>query len=290
MPTNFDTADKAYDAVRRSLDRLGVECLDFYHVWCLRKMEHYELAVRPGGQLEGLQRCRDEGLIRHIVCSTHQPGNEVAHILSKDEFEGVLLGVNILNFPYRLEGLLAARERGCGVVAMNPLAGGAIPRHAAEFAFLARPGETATDAALRFVIGNPWIDIALVGFTTREHVEQACRAADVAEPLDDAEISRLRGLLGENLNEMCTACGYCKGCPEQIPVAAYMQIYNNKILFGKNDDGMREQLVGERSWGLLVGRRAAAGACVACGKCEDACTQHLPIIDRLREIAAWESE
>jgi uncharacterized protein len=29
-----------------------------------------------------------------------------------------------------------------------------------------------------------------------------------------------------------------------------------------------------------------AAACVECGKCEEACTQHLPIIERLAQIAA----
>jgi len=289
MPTSFDTADKAYEAVCRSLERLHVACIDFYHVWCLRKMAHYELAVQPGGQLDGLRRARQEGLIKHIVCSTHQPGKDVERILSKDEFEGVLLGVNILNFPYRWDGLVAAKERACGVVAMNPLAGGAIPRHEEEFAFLATGDETATDAALRFVIGCPLIDIALVGFTTTAHVDQACRAAEQAQPLSAAEITRLRGVLGENLNEMCTACGYCRGCPEHIPVASYMQFYNNKVLFGKSDEEMRKSIGGELAWGILVGCEVGAGACTECGRCEEACTQHLPIISRLKEIAVWEA-
>jgi predicted aldo/keto reductase-like oxidoreductase len=252
-------------------------------------MEHYELAVRPGGQLDGLKRCRDEGLIRHIVCSTHQPGHEVAQILSRDEFEGVLLGVNILNFPYRWDGLAAARERGCGVVAMNPLAGGAIPRHEQEFSFLAREGETATDAALRFAIGCPLIDVALVGFSNREHIDQACRIADAADPMSDAEIAEVRSKLGANLNEMCTACGYCKGCPKNIPVASYMQFYNNKALFGKDDEAMRKSIGGELDWGILVGRGAGAEECIECGQCEEACTQHLPIVERLRQIAEWEA-
>jgi len=37
-PTDFDTADKAIAAVKKSLARLGVAKIDFYHIWCLRKM------------------------------------------------------------------------------------------------------------------------------------------------------------------------------------------------------------------------------------------------------------
>ena len=177
MPTEFDTAEKARTAVRRSLERMGVDRIHFYHVWCLRKMEHYELAMRPGGQYEGLLRCQEEGLIDHIVCSSHQPGDQIAKILAKNEFEGVLLGANVLNFPYRWDGVQYAHANGCGVVAMNPLAGGAIPKHEKEFAFLASEGETPTEAALRFVIAAPQITVALNGFTTREHVDMACRVS-----------------------------------------------------------------------------------------------------------------
>ena len=121
MPTAVPTAAKARKAVQKSLARMGVEKIDFYHVWCLRKMEHFDLALRPGGQYEGLLRCQEEGLIDHIACSTHQPGGEVRRVVDSGKFAGVTLGVNILNHPYRFDGVRAASEAGLGVVAMNPL-------------------------------------------------------------------------------------------------------------------------------------------------------------------------
>ena len=78
-------------------------------------------------------KCKEEGLIDHIVISTHLPGPQVKEIIQKNEFEGVLLGVNILNFPYRWEGVQAAYEAQLGVVAMNPLSGGLIPQYEREF-------------------------------------------------------------------------------------------------------------------------------------------------------------
>lgn len=136
MPTAFDTAAKARGAVESSLKQMDVEKIDFYHVWCLHKMDHYELAMRPGGQYEGLLKCKEEGLIDHIVFFSHQPGDEIRQILTDGNFDGVLMGVNILNFPYRWDGVEAANELGYGVVAMNPLAGGAIPDHEDRLEFL----------------------------------------------------------------------------------------------------------------------------------------------------------
>ena len=121
MPEDFNTAEKAIAQVEKSLKRLNTDYIDFYHVWCIRKWRQYELAMKPGGQYDGLLKCKEQGKVKHIVISTHLRGPEVENLLSKNEFEGVLLGVNILNFLYRWEGVQAAHKMGLGVVAMNPL-------------------------------------------------------------------------------------------------------------------------------------------------------------------------
>lgn len=290
MPTAFDTAAKARGAVESSLKQMDVEKIDFYHVWCLHKMDHYELAMRPGGQYEGLLKCKEEGLIDHIVFFSHQPGDEIRQILTDGNFDGVLMGVNILNFPYRWDGVEAANELGYGVVAMNPLAGGAIPDHEDRLEFLIQKDETPIEAALRFIIGCPMVDIALVGFTNPEHVDAACRIADANEPFSETELQHIQQNLSESMTSICTGCGYCKGCPQNIPVASYMQVYNDKPLFGLSRDAMLGKLKFHHNWGWLVGRRAEAGDCVECGICEEKCTQKLPIIDRLKELAEWEKE
>lgn len=290
MPVFADTAAKAREAVLQSLDRLGVPKIDFYHIWCLRKMEHYALAMRPGGQYEGLLQCKEDGLIGHIVCSSHQPGHEIKTMLDDGKLEGVLLGMNILNFPYRWEGVETAYARGYGVVAMNPLGGGVIPQHEEQFRFLAEEGETPTEAALRFIISCPQVSVALVGFSNTAEVDTACRIADRARPFTDADLARVRAHLSANMNAVCTACGYCKDCPRDIPIPAYMQFYNQKQMFNVPDEEMINRLGGDLGWGMLAARHAAASDCIQCRQCEEACTQHLPIIDRLAELSAWETE
>lgn len=291
MPAKQNTADKARAAVEQSLSRLGINKIDFYYIWCLRKMEHYHMAMRPGGQYEGLRKCQEEGLIGHIVFSSHQPGDQIAAILDEGFMDGVLLGMNILNYPYRWEGVKKAWETGYGVAAMNPLAGGMIPENEDKLAFLSMRGnESPTQAALRFAMSCPYLDTALVGFTTKEQVDAACSVAEYCQPFSDSDLASIRNHLSVNMNEICTACGYCKGCPRNIPVAAYMQFYNKKQMFGATDEEMKKELPGQHEWGLLAARVAEAGDCVECGLCEELCTQNINIIDRLKEIARWEQE
>lgn len=290
MPHAAPTVDKAREAVEKSLKRLNVDAIDFFHVWCLREMAHYEEAMAPGALYEGLRKCREEGLVKHIVFSSHQPGDQIRQIVENGGFDGVLLGMNILNFPFRQEGAKAAVDNGLGVVAMNPLAGGMIPKYEDRLAFLCQNGETPTEAALRFCLGSPHITVALNGFTTREQIDTACRVADAAEPFPENELERLATHLGANMDTICTTCGYCKGCPKNIPIVRLMQFYNEKVMFGTPDDKMKEGLKGQMSWGMLVGTGSTAEQCIECGLCEEKCTQHLPIIERLREIAQWERE
>jgi predicted aldo/keto reductase-like oxidoreductase len=288
-PVIFNTADKAKRAVEKSLKRLNVDKIDFYHVWCIRRMDQYELAMKKGGQYEGLMRCKEEGLIENIVISMHLPGPQIKNIIQKNEFEGVLLGVNILNFPYRWEGIQAAYEAHLGVIAMNPLAGGLIPRHEKQLAFLADGNETPTQTALRFCINCPQITATLVGITTKEHIDTACRIADTAKPFTEEDIDRIRTHVSKSMNGLCTGCGYClKCCPENIPVANYMQVYNEKPLLNRTEKQMLDKIKSNYRWGLLVDRAADAGACTECRACEQACTQHLNIIERLKEIDVWE--
>jgi len=291
MPEDYDTADKARAAVEKSLSRLKSDYIDFYHVWCIRRWSEYETAMRPGGQYEGLLKCKEDGLIKHIVVSSHMRGPDVKQMLQRKEFDGVLLGLNILNFLYRWEGVLAAHELNLGVAAMNPLAGGIIPTHEDSLAFLAHEGQTPTEAALGFLASCPQVTTALVGFTTTEHIDTACRAVENARPFTDADIDRIRRHVTGNMDRLCTGCGYCLDrCPRDIPIDSYMQYYNETILAQKSDKEMAAGLEFQHNWGLLSHTKTRAEECVRCGRCELACTQHLDVINRLERLIEWEAQ
>ncbi len=191
---------------------------------------------------------------------------------------------------------------GLGVLAMNPLAGGEIPKHADQLTFLANENETPTEAALRFCISCPDITITLNGFTTKEQIDMACRVADNCHPFALAQIEKIKNNINENMNRLCTSCLYClktdqepadqntAACPQNIPIVTYMQLYNEKMLFNKTAREMIDDMDRQHKWGILVARPAQAGDCTQCGQCQEKCTQHLNIIERLTEIAKWEKK
>ncbi len=288
MPHHAKTKKEHFDFVKQSIEKLNSDYIDFFHIWCIRKPEDYTQAF-TFGQYEALLDAKEQGLIKHIVCSSHQPGSQIKDIVADGKVEGVLMGINVLNFPYRWDGVEACKEAGLGVVAMNPLGGGIVPQNEDKLQFLCQEGETPTEAALRFAISSPQITIALNGFTSKEHIDTAVKIADMAKPMTEAQLQEIKKNVGDNMNSVCTGCGYCMPCPVDINIPAYMQLYNEKQMFGKSDEEMIKSIKNSRSWGTLVASSGYAQDCLQCGNCEGACTQHLNIIERLEEMAKWES-
>lgn len=265
--------------LEQSLERMGLEYIDFHHLWCICDMDDY-YRRKSNGVLKEFERMKAEGLVRHIVVSTHLPGDQVEILLDDYPFEAVLLGYSAMNFHYREEGLDAARGRKQGVTVMNPLGGGIIPQNPQLFEFLrTREDETVVQAALRFLLNDERIHILLVGLSDEEQLREAVAAVDDFRPIADEKIEEMRESLGVSFNELCTTCRYCDHCPEEIPVPELMDAYNHYLL--KDRQALDFRL--KYHWQIDEVRELLA-RCTECGQCEDACTQSLPIIARLKEI------
>ncbi|MDD3142246.1 MAG: aldo/keto reductase, partial [Lachnospiraceae bacterium] len=282
--TNLNTLGKDInrDVFRRrlelSLERLQTDYIDFYHMWCMLNVESWEKHMDLLYQY--FEEAKAEGLIHNIVFSSHMQGNEIETVVESDKFKGMLIGYNALNYRFRQSGIEAAHKRGMGVVVMNPLGGGMIPAHPEAFGYLTEGTDlTVPQAALRFVAAHKEITVTLAGCTKKAHVDDAVKAVENLVELPAKEVAKKYEDKGIALNNLCTGCGYCKNCPKNIEIPKFMDAYNQKIFTGKSSD-IDHRL--EMHWGI---EKAPAATCIACGKCEKQCTQHLPIIERLREIA-----
>lgn len=263
--------------LERSLKRLGTDHIDFYYIWHLMSKDDWEQRQR-GGAVDAALQARDEGLIKHLFCSSHMPGDGLADVLKSGFFEGVLLGYNALNFPYRRAAVDQAGRMDLGVATMNPLAGGLIPQNPERFSFLKNsPDESIISAALRFNLSHPAISTALVGFASTDEIDQAVAAVEQFEPLSKAQQEQLSPNINPDFDALCTGCGYCLPCPVDIRIPAFMDTYN-QILLNPGTAASRLKF----HWRLPA---EMAADCTACGACEKRCTQHLPIIERLKELA-----
>lgn len=276
------SAEKASDfrrGLERSLARLGLAKIDFFHVWCVMDPEDWQRRIR-GGALGEILRAKEEGLVDHVCVSTHMRGQEIAAMVeAHPEIDGLTIGYSAINFPYRRAGVEAANGQGMGLVAMNPLGGGLIPSRPEAFDFIRAPDDAdVVAAALRFLVSDPAITCALVGFGSAAHVREAVGALDSFHPHSTEHLGQIRARIELDFNEICTGCGYCLPCPHAVPIPQLMDVYNLMLL--KVDTGSIDFRY-KYHWG--IGPEDAL-RCVRCGLCESRCTQHLLIADRLDAI------
>ena len=267
--------------IEAQLKRLGLSAIDFYHVWCITSLDNWK-ERKKDGILKTFRKLKDEGIIRHICVSSHLMGDEIKELLMEGVFEGILFGYSAYNFQTRQAAFDAIKEKKLGAVVMNPLGGGVIPGNPGRFGFLKREGEGIIPAALRFLWDHPEISVTLVGCDTIEHTREALAAMDDYKPRTNAELAAVKARAGSSLEGICTGCAYCDSCPERIPIPQLMDAYNQKIL---NSSGKSDQITKRLRWHWDL-EPSLARKCTACGQCEKACTQHIKIIDRLKEIAS----
>lgn len=265
-----------------SLKNMGLQKVNFFHIWCILTMEDYQSRMVKGGAYEAALKAKEEGLIEHIVFSTHCNGDEIEQIIKQGGFEGVTLGYNILNSPYRQQGLKAAYEHGLGVATMNPLSGGLIPQKAEYFDFIRdKDDRTVVEAALRFNASHKEITTVLAGMGTIEEVVENVDVGNRIQPFSESKLAEIKDRLFSSMDKLCTGCRYCEQCPKNIEISKFMIAYNQRILGGP-DEGLNWM---KWHWGMTT---EDSNSCIDCKVCESKCTQHLPITERLKEISSWQ--
>jgi len=144
---------------------------------------------------------------------------------------------------------------------------------------------TPVEWALRFVWDDPGVSLLLSGMSDMQQVIDNIEIAAHAEAgsltaQELALIDKVRDAYRERTAVGCTECRYCMPCPENIDMPGVFSAVNSAALYGDlaADLELYEMMVGD-------GRSARASACVACGRCEDACPQKVSVIEEMAKAA-----
>lgn len=128
--TRSRTYDGAWDNLRRSLDRLRVDCIDLWQMHGLTNPVGWERAMGSGGTLQAFLEARDQGLVRFLGVTGHGTKAATMHLRSLEafDFDAVMLPYNYLqmqNPRYAADfGKLVAkcRERNVAVQTIKSIA------------------------------------------------------------------------------------------------------------------------------------------------------------------------
>lgn len=106
--TGERSREAAREGLSRSLDRLGVDCIDLMQLHNLVEPSEWQAALGPGGALEALIEAREEGLVRFVGVTGHGLWAPRQHrkALDRFAFDSVLFPLNFQlngNTEYRQE-------------------------------------------------------------------------------------------------------------------------------------------------------------------------------------------
>ncbi len=270
------TAEEMKREIETSLKNLRTDKIDLYLCHNLRFPEKYETIMGDDGALKALQEAKSQGMIDHIGFSSHRFHETMKAGILSNEFEAIMLSYNILNDELVDEEILPlAKENDLGVIIMKPLAGGALVSVPPDMK-LAEDAVINAAQALRFVLANDNVTLAIPGMTNIRELEENVAAGEAFQALTKEEKSKLvkaAEILGR---DFCRGCGYCQPCPQEIRIPIILRHLGYYTRYGMKDWAKGRYSMVE----------VKADNCVECGECEEKCPYDLPIIEKLKEAHA----
>ena len=178
-------------------------------------------------------------------------------------------------------------KHGKPVIVMEPVKGGSlvnIPQEAVKLFQSANSELSIASWAIRFAASPGNVMMVLSGMSDLAQMQDNLSYMTDFQPLSPEEqtvIEKATGIIKASIAIPCTACRYCvDGCPQNIAIPDYFAIYNNLKRFGT-----AQGIVAATYYGNLIKGHGKPTDCIACGKCERVCPQHIAIRDELKRVA-----
>lgn len=270
----------------KSLERTGAGYFDYYLLHALmqnnyKKYDKYHL-------WDYVKEKKAEGKIKYFGFSYHAGPELLDELLYEHpEVDFIQLQLNYADWDNKMITSRAnyevARKHNKSITVMEPVKGGKLanpPREVKKLFDDYNPDASYASWAIRFVASLDGIITVLSGMSNIEQMQDNISYMKDFKPLNEEEqeiIRKAQRILGKSATIPCTSCHYCMdGCPKNIKIPDIFTAMNTRIGSGQSDKAI--SMYSEAT--LDSGK---ASDCIECKQCENACPQHLPITDNLKE-------
>lgn len=277
-----DSRERAAEIFQTQLERLQTEYVDFYLLHSLsRKTWNHMVEL---GILELLEEFRRQGKLRYLGFSFHDGYEVFEEILQYRAWDFCQIQLNYMDTDHQagLRGLELANRKGVPVVVMEPVKGGSLAQLPDVVTAPLRaldPNASTASWAMRWVASQPGVKVVLSGMTTQDQLADNLETFSPFCPLKEEErlaVEETARLLRRQLKNGCTGCRYCMPCPVGVDIPKSFQIWNSMAMY-ENGPLTRQ------AWKMME-PEARPDRCVACGRCEELCPQHIPIREHLARM------
>jgi aryl-alcohol dehydrogenase-like predicted oxidoreductase len=259
-------------SVERSLRRLQTDYIDVLLWHGLSSPEE----VSDTGLFEFMSKMKKEGKARFTGFSAHSNMASLLREAAKSDLHDVaLVSYNFTHSKGLRESVALAAKSGIGIVAMKTQAGG--------YKKEKMGGLSPHQAALRYVLMDQNVSMAIPGVTTIEQIEEC--AAVMGTSFSKENLMELKQYQSFLQGRICTMCGGCIGeCPYGVSHGDLLRavMYHDGY---ENDSLVRESLQTLTKQNIQL--------CSECPSCSIICRRGLDIKAQIRlahELIVWSSE
>jgi predicted aldo/keto reductase-like oxidoreductase len=250
------TAEGIFRELETSLRNLRTDYVDVYQLHNVANADQWKQVQAEGGALEAVYQAKEEGRVRHIGVTSHNPDLAV-ELVKSGHFETLLIQYNYIITKPEEAVLPLCRQLNVGTIIMKPFGGGAFSN---------------ANTALKYVYNNPYTDLVIPGTLSVAEVDE-----NVGVWLGDLTITPQEyELIEQDKRELgssfCRSCDYCQPCPQDIPISFILRAERQTLRRMGWTDSRVEQV--RKAKEKLDG-------CIHCGACESRCPYELHIQELL---------
>lgn len=241
--------------LENSLQKLRTDYLDLYQFHQVANEIEWNKITQEGGAWDEAQKAKTEGKIRFLGVTSHNLA--IAIKLAKTGlFSTVQFPFNFIEQEAKDKLHKYSREKGIGIIAMKPFAGGVIDSAALAFKYLRQFPDV----------------LPIPGFDSIKSVDEIVSIYDRPNEIADRDVDNMEKYRQELGRKFCRRCEYCQPCPHGVIITPAM---GYPIVASRMSPAISVE--------FLKIPMESTQKCTECGECIERCPYELPIPEILKK-------